>query len=79
MSLYTYKENRFGHITLIPPSPSGETVYLQVDTDIDQFREDLEAIENLWVEGERTQYHPAGYICEEQEISDMISQYFNLE
>lgn len=73
--MFTYEENSFGHITLI--SPTGETIYLQVDTDIESFLDSVDAIDSQYLcNGDRVYPHPAGFTDIEEEISDMISNYF---
>lgn len=73
--LYSYEEDCMGNIRLL--APDGEDLYMQTDTDIQYFTEELQTIEHHWyANGERVLPHPLGFVMEEEEISEMISNYF---
>lgn len=72
--MFTYDEDFMGHIVLY--SPDGESIYLQVDTDIECFRKAIESIDAQWFLNNRKGYHPIEFKIIEEEYSYMISNYF---
>ena len=73
--LFTYETDACGGMTIYSPYKGDESVYLQVDTDVEAAKEELRAIEEAW-ENSPSYRKNAGFASLEEAQSHYLQNYF---